>query len=124
MKPPNLATNWLFLTPKAINFSDFPSTFNVSKTALPARARPGRWLAAVVGCRLATPPAPLEAKEAGPETPGRWLTWGGFLLLMDKILRSPVEVGSDYPIIYKVENTYQVVVWDFVHQQYHLLYPP
>ena len=33
---------------------------------------------------------------------------------------SPVEVGGEHPIIYRVSAPSQVVVWDFSHQQYHL----
>ena len=42
------------------------------------------------------------------------------MILLDgsfEIRRSPVEVGSDYPIIYKVLAPSQVVQ-DFFHQQY------
>ena len=34
-------------------------------------------------------------------------------LLMEEIRRSPVEVGSEYPIIYNSFYTSQVVVCDF-----------
>ena len=35
-----------------------------------------------------------------------------------EIRHPPVEVTVVYPIIYRVWDTSQVVVWDFVHQQY------
>ncbi len=42
------------------------------------------------------------------------------LLLMEDFPRSPVEVGSDYPITYKVLAPFQVVIAGFLnHQQYH-----
>ena len=45
------------------------------------------------------------------------------ILLMDKILHFQVEVGSfsHYLSLFTGFCTSQVVVWDFFHQQYHLV---